>query len=109
MPDSSARIWAILGVLLLMAAMVAALRWTFGTDRNVPTARLADPTDPAAFGLLGEVARVPDAVAAEVLRSRLAAARIRATCSRDGPVYRILVFPDDLVPAKVVLSRGALE
>ena len=61
MPDASARIWAILGGLLLMAVMVVALRWTFGTDRQVPTARLADPDDPDAFGLLEEVSRVPGA------------------------------------------------
>lgn len=109
MPDASARIWAILGALLLMGLMVVALRWTFGTDRKVPTARLGDPDDPAAFGLLEEVSRVPGALAAEVLQGRLAAAGIRATLSRDGPIYRILVFPDDLKAARVVLSRGAIE
>ena len=107
-PDSSARIWAILGGLPLLTLMIIALRWTFGTDRKVPTARLADPHDPDAFGLLEEVSRVPGAVAAEVLRGRLAAAGIRATLSRDGPSYRILVFPDDLKAARVVLSRGSL-
>ncbi len=39
---------------------------------------------------------------------------IRATVRRaDDPpgagAYRILVFPDDLKPARVVLSRGALD
>ena len=109
MPDASARIWVVLGGLLLMAVMIVALRWTFGTDRNVPTARLGDPHDPTAFGLLEEVSRVPGAVAAEVLQRRLAAAGIRATLRRDGPAYRILVFPDDLKAARTVLSRGALE
>ena len=52
---------------------------------------------------------MPGALAAEVLQGRLAAAGIRATLSRDGPTYRILVFPDDLKAARVVLSRGALE
>ena len=108
MPDASARIWMILGGLLLMAVVIVALRWTFGGDRTVPTARLGDPADPDAFGLLEEVSRVPGAVAAEVLRGRLAAAGIRATCSRDGPAYRILVFPDDVKAARVVLSRGSL-
>ena len=108
MPDASARIWVILGGLLLMAVMIVALRWTFGGDRTVPTARLGDPDDPDAFGLLEEVSRVPGAVAAEVLRGRLAAAGIRATCSRDGPAYRILVFPDDVKAARVVLSKGSL-
>ena len=50
---------------------------------------------------------MPGAVAAEVLRGRLAAAGIRATLSRDGPAYRILVFPDDLKAARVVLSKGS--
>ena len=108
MPDASARIWVILGGLLLMAVMIVALRWTFGVDRKVPTARLGNPHDPEAFGLLEEVSRVPGAVAAEVLRGRLASAGIRATCSRDGPAYRILVFPDDIKAARVVLSRGSL-
>jgi hypothetical protein len=113
-PDSSARIWVLLGGLLLMGVVVLALRWTFGTDRKIPTARLADPSDPTGFGLLEEVSRVPGPAAAEVLRGRLAAAGIRATVSRDdgtasAGTYRILVFPDDLVAARVVLSRGALE
>jgi hypothetical protein len=97
------------------------MRWTFGTGKTFPTARLHDPDDPGAFGLLEEVSRVPGAAAAEVLRGRLAAAGIRATVSRDGGAggaggavgssrpYRILVFPDDLKAARVVLSRGALE
>lgn len=113
-PDTSARIWVILGALLLMAVIVLALRWTFGTDRTVPAARLLDPADPTAFGLLEEVSRVPGAAAAEVLRGRLAAAGIRATVSRgdgrdESRVYRIFVFPDDLKAARTVLSRGALE
>lgn len=108
MPDASARIWAILGGLLLLTLMILALRWTFGNDRQVPTARLADPDEPEAFGLLEEVSRVPGAVAAEVLQGRLAAAGIRATLSRDGPAYRILVFPDDLKAARIVLSKGSL-
>ena len=66
MPDASARIWVILGGLLLMAVVILALRWTFGTDRKVPTARLADPDDPTAFGLLEEaLATRADAIRAE--------------------------------------------
>jgi hypothetical protein len=57
---------------------------------------------------------VPNPTAAEVLRGRLTAAGIRATVRRDDDpagarIYRILVFPDDLTSAKVVLSRGASE
>ena len=95
MPDASARIWAILGALLLMGLMVVALRWTFGTDRKVPTARLGDPHDPTAFGLLEEVSRVPGALAAEVLQGRLAAAGIRADAQPRRPH-----LPDPRVPGR---------
>lgn len=111
MPDLT-RFSVLFGGLLLMGVIVLALRWTWGTGRDVPSARLADPDDPTGLGLLVEVSRVPDPTAAEVLRNRLARAGIRATVRRADDVpraYRILVFPDDVVPAKVVLSRGALE
>ena len=112
MPDLT-RFSVLFGGLLLMGVIILALRWTWGPDRTVPTARLTDPDDPTGLGLLVEASRVPDPTAAEVLRVRLARAGIRATVRRDddapsGP-YRILVFPDDLKPAKVVLSRGAQE
>ena len=112
------RFSVLVGGLLLMGVIVLALRWTWGGDRSIPAARLPDPDDPTGVGLLVEASRVPDPTAAEVLRGRLARAGIRATVRRDLPTdenpaasgfYRILVFPDDLKPARVVLSRGALE
>jgi hypothetical protein len=116
-PDAT-RFFVLFGGLLLLTVIMLLMRWTFGTGKAFPTARLHDPDDPGAFGLLEEVSRVPGAAAAEVLRGRLAAAGIRATVSRDGGAggavggsrpYRILVFPDDLKAARVVLSRGALD
>jgi hypothetical protein len=110
-PDLT-RFSVLFGGLLLMGVIVLALRWTWGADRKIPEARLVDPDDPTGLGLLVEASRVPDPTAAEALRSRLARAGIRATVRRDDPragPYRILVFPDDLKPARVVLSRGALE
>jgi hypothetical protein len=108
-PDLT-RFSVLFGGFLLMGVIVLALRWTFGTDRKIPAARLDDPDDPTGVGLLVEASRVPDPTAAEVLRSRLARAGIRATVRRErtegipsGP-YRILVFPDDLKPARVVLG-----
>jgi hypothetical protein len=110
MVDQTTRFLVLFGGLGLMGLMALALRWTWGTGKSVPAARLADPDDPTSFGLLEEVSRVPSATAAEVLSSRLRRAGIRSTVSRaDGGTYRLLVFPDDLVPAKIVLSRGALE
>ena len=110
MPDFT-RFSVLFGGLLLMGVIVLALRWTWGADRTIPTARLTDPDDPTGLGLLVEASRVPDPTAAEVLRTRLSREGIRATVRRadDAPSgsYRILVFPDDLSSAKVVLSRGA--
>ena len=52
---------------------------------------------------------MPTESAAEILRGRLSRAGIRATIGRADGAYRLLVFTDDLVPARVVLSRNALE
>ena len=113
MPDLT-RFFVLFGGLLLMGVIILALRWTWGSGPNLPTAQLPDPDDPTGSGLLVEASRVPDPTAAEVLRGRLTAAGIRATVRRDDDaagtrIYRILVFPDDLTSAKVVLSRGASE
>jgi hypothetical protein len=112
-PDLT-RFSVLFGGFLLMGVIILALRWTWGTGPNMPTAQLPDPDDPTGSGLLVEVSRVPNPTAAEVLRGRLTAAGIRATVRRDDDpagarIYRILVFPDDLTSAKVVLSRGASE
>ena len=117
-PDLT-RFSVLFGGLLLMGVIILALRWTWGSGPSLPTARVPDPDDPTGLGLLVEVSRVPDPTAAEVLSARLATAGIRATVRRDDDpgdddrtvprAYRILVFPDDLVPAKLVLSRGAGE
>jgi hypothetical protein len=110
MLDQLSRFAALFGGLAMMVGLLLALRWTFGTGRNQPAPPVADPDDPTGFGLLEEVSVVPTEAAAEVLRSRLLAAGIRATVARaQGGGYRLLVFRDDLVPARVVLSRNALE
>lgn len=109
MADQVTRLVAVLGGLLMMGGMVLALRWTFGTGRDQPGPRIPDPDDPTGDGLLEEVSRVPTETAAQVLRSRLVAAGIRATVGRVEGGYRLLVFPKDLVDARTVLSRGALE
>jgi hypothetical protein len=104
------RFSVLFGGLLLMGVIVALLRWTWGTGKTFPVARLDDPDDPTGTGLLEEVSRVPGDAAAQVLRGRLVAAGIRATVrrERDGS-HRLLVFPDDVKAARVVLSRGALD
>lgn len=93
-----------------LAVLIGLMRWTFGTGKGGPAPRVEDPDDPTGFGLLEEISVVPTAAAAELLRSRLAAQRVRATIRRDpdGSAHRILVFPTDVVTARLVLSRGAL-
>jgi hypothetical protein len=95
----------ILGAVLMFGIVLLALRWTFGTGRDQPAPHIPDPDDPTGDGLLTEISRVPTEAAAQVLRSRLAAAGIRATIGRAGDAYRLLVFPADVVDAKVVVRR----
>ena len=107
--DQATRFYVLFGPLVLMVLLGLLLRWTFGTGRNQPGPRIPDPDDPTGDGLLEEVSRVPTEPAAAVLRGRLRQAGIRATVARDGPAYRLLVFPADVPNARVVLSRGARE
>jgi hypothetical protein len=103
MPD--ARLTVILGAVVMLGILLIALRWTFGTGRDQPAPHVPDPDDPTGDGLLTEVSRVPTEAAAQVLRSRLAAAGIRATVGRADSAYRLLVFPADVVNARVVVRR----
>jgi hypothetical protein len=105
-PDT--RLTVLLGAVLMLAILLIMLRWTFGTGRDRPAPYVPDPADPTGDGLLTEVSRVPTEAAAHVLRARLAAAGIRATVGRADSGFRLLVFPADLVDARVVVSRGAL-
>jgi hypothetical protein len=102
---SDARLTMALGAVLMLGIVLLALRWTFGTGRDQPAPHLPDPDDPTGDGLLTEVSRVPTEAAAQVLRSRLADAGIRATIGRAGDAYRLLVFPTDVADARVVVSQ----
>lgn len=110
MADQATRFLALFGGLIMMGLLAVAMRWTFGTGRNQPGPHIPDPDDPTGDGLLEEVSRVPTEPAAQVLRSRLGGAGIRATVGRlEGGGYRLLVFRDDVVAARAVLHRSALE
>lgn len=106
MVDQTTRFFVLFGGLIMMGAMALALRWTFGTGRDQPGPRIPDPDDPTGDGLLEEVSRVPTETAAQVLRTRLRKAGIRATVAHERDAYRLLVFPADLVNAKLVLASG---
>ncbi len=101
------RFLALFGGLIMMLGLILALRWTWGTGKDLPAPRVVDPDDPTGDGLLEEVSRVPTEPAAQVLRERLARNGIRATVARRPDGYGVLVFRADLVTAKLVLSRGA--
>jgi hypothetical protein len=96
------RFLGLFGGIVLVGVLLLLLRWTWGTGRNL---RIPDPNDPVGDGLLAEVARAPTEAAAQVLRSRLTTAGIRATIGRDGGSYRIMVFGDDAGNAKLVLRE----
>ncbi|MHA6796129.1 hypothetical protein ACVGVM_21830 [Pseudonocardia bannensis] len=106
-------LFELLATLLAIGLLVLLLRWTYGNSRSQPAPPGHDPDDTTGDGLLEEVSRVPTEAAAQVLRSRLRGAGIRATIRRPGRNaaggYRLLVFSADLVDARTVLSRGALE
>lgn len=107
MPDPTTPLFALVGALLMMGGVIVALRWTWGTGRDQPGPRIPDPDDPTGDGLLEQVSAVPTEPAAQILRARLLAAGIRATIGRvDGGGYRLLVFPADLVDARLVLHRS---
>lgn len=94
------RFLSLFGGLVLVGVLFVALRWTWGTGRNM---RIPDPDDPVGDGLLVEVARAPTEAVVQVLRSRLIGAGIRATVGRAGGNYRLMVFRDDAGQAKLVL------
>ena len=105
MADQATRLFVLFGGLLLMGVLMLALRWTFGTGHQLPGPADPGPGGPDRRRPAEEVSRVPTQTAAEVLRSRLGRAGIRATIGRADGGYRLLVFADDLVPAKLVLRQ----
>jgi len=103
--DGGTRLLLLLGAPAMLGLLAIGLRLTFGTGREQPGPRIPDPDDPTGDGLLEEAGRVTTQPAAQELRGRLSAAGIRSTLARDGGGYRLLVFRDDLVNAKLVLSQ----
>jgi len=108
MPGTVSPLLVLLGSFAMLGAVMLLMRWAFGSGTHLPAPRVADPADTTGDGLLVEVARLPTEAAAQVLRSRLHRAGIRATIGApaSAPVtqgYRLLVFPDDVPTARIVL------
>jgi hypothetical protein len=90
---------AAVGVLALL------LRWAFGSGKSVVERRPKVGAE-GEYGLLVPVAEPATFVEAELMRRRLVDAGLRATLAptTDGP--RVLVFPEDLKSARLVLRAG---
>jgi hypothetical protein len=94
------------GSLLAIGLVIALLRWTFGTNATQPSPPSDDPDDPMGVGLLEQVSEVPTESAAQVLAGRLRSEGVRATIAKpatDSPGYRVLVFPQDVPTARLIL------
>ncbi len=87
---------AVVGVLALL------LRWTFSHGHSLVERRPTVGT-PTEYGLLVPVAEPPTFVEAEVMRRRLEDAGLRATLAPTTEGPRVLVFPEDVKAARVVL------
>jgi hypothetical protein len=88
---------------LALGVLVLLLRWTFGPSKSL-VERRSRSGDPTQYGLLVRVAAPATFVEAEVMRRQLEGAGLRATLAptTEGPA--VMVFPEDLKAAKVVLS-----
>lgn len=102
--DSLHPVYGPLLALLLLFLLCGLLRWTYGTQNDH---RAPDRDPDGDYGLLREVAVVPTAEAAAMLRRRLAEEGIRATVNPAAADqgYRIQVFARDEVDARLVLAR----
>ncbi|HYJ75925.1 MAG TPA: hypothetical protein VEV65_10025 [Kineosporiaceae bacterium] len=91
-----------LGVVGVLALL---LRWAFSSGKSV-VERRPQVGGEGEYGLLVPVAEPATFVEAEVMRRRLVDAGLRATLAptTDGP--RVLVFPEDVKNARVVLRAG---
>jgi hypothetical protein len=87
---------AVVGVLALL------LRWAFSHGHSL-VERRPDVGSPEQYGLLVPVAEPPTFVEAEVMRQRLSDAGLRATLAPTTEGPRVLVFPEDVKTARLVL------
>ncbi len=88
-----------LGVLVLL------LRWAFGHGGSLVERRPA-PGSPQEYGLLVPVAEPATFVEAEIIRRRLVGAGLRATLAPTTHGPTVMVFPDDLQTARLVLRAA---
>ena len=90
--------------LVVVAVLVALLRWAYGGRSRSLVERRAREGSAADYGLLVSIASPGTFIEGEVSRQRLAAAGIRASLvtTTEGP--RLMVFPDDETRARRLLA-----
>ncbi len=87
---------AVVGVLALL------LRWAFSSGHSL-VERRPEVGSPEQYGLLVPVAEPPTFVEAELVRRRLSDAGLRATLAPTTEGPRVLVFPEDVKAARLLL------
>jgi hypothetical protein len=89
-----------LGVVGVLALL---LRWAFSSGHSL-VERRPEVGSPEQYGLLVAIAEPPTFVEAEILRRRLSDAGLRATLAPTTEGPRVLVFPEDVKAARLVLK-----
>ncbi len=90
--------------LLVVGVLMLLLRWAFSSGHSL-VERRPEVGSPEQYGLLVPVAEPPTFVEAELVRRRLSDAGLRATLAPTTEGPRVLVFPEDVKAARLVL-RG---
>ena len=93
--------FGVVGVLALL------LRWAFGHGRSLVERRPAQGS-PTEYGLLVPVAEPKTFVEAELMRRHLTDAGLRATLAPTTEGPKVMVFPDDVKNARLVLRSAGL-
>ena len=88
--------------LLVVGVLMLLLRWAFSSGHSL-VERRPEVGSPEQYGLLVPVAEPPTFVEAELVRRRLSAAGLRATLAPTTEGPRVLVFPEDVKAARLVL------
>lgn len=94
--------FGVVGVLALL------LRWAFGHGRSL-VERRPQQGSPAEYGLLVPIAEPRTFVEAELMRRHLSEAGLRATLAPTTEGPKVMVFPDDVKSARLVLRSAGLD
>ena len=97
---------SVLGPLIalgVVGVLVLLLRWAFSSGHSL-VERRPEVGSPEQYGLLVAIAEPPTFVEAEILRRRLSDAGLRATLAPTTEGPRVLVFPEDVKAARLVLK-----